>query len=69
MALLEPSKRLKEAEREGDYTTRLVLFEQALALPWQAVWEEFCRREEVPGETGLLQAVKDYEAGVLAKRD
>lgn len=68
LALLEPREQLRAAELAGDYTTRLALLEQAKALPWTVVWEEFCRRNDVPGELGLLSAVKDYEASVLAAR-
>lgn len=68
LALLEPREALREAENAGDYTTRLALLEQAKALPWSAVWAEFCQRCDVPGELQLLSAVKDYEQSVLAKR-
>ena len=68
MALLEPRQQLREAEIAGDYTTRLALLEQNKALPWSLVWEEFCSRNDVPGETALLDAVKDYERKVLAGR-
>lgn len=68
LALLEPREELREAELAGDYTARLALLEQAKALPWSAVWAEFCQRNEVPGELELLGKVKDYEKSVLAKR-
>jgi len=68
LALLEPRAALREAELAGDYTTRLALLEQAKALPWSAVWAEFCQRNDVPGELDLLGAVKDYEKNVLASR-
>lgn len=68
LALLEPRESLRAAELEGDYTTRLAVLEQAKALPWSAVWEEFCQRNNVPGELELLGAVKSYEAAVLSSR-
>ena len=69
MALLEPRNKLIEAELSGDYTSRLALMEMNKALPWSVVWEEFCQRNDVPGETAVLAEVKDYEAKVLAKRE
>lgn len=69
LALLEPQEKLKEAELAGDYTTRLALLEQTKAMPWSMVWEEFCRRENVPGESALLQEIKNYETSVLAARE
>lgn len=68
LALLEPRGAVQQAELSGDYTTRLALLEQAKALPWSVVWEEFCARQSVPGELGLLTAIKDYEKAVLSTR-
>lgn len=68
LALLEPRKALRQAEIAGDYTTRLALLEQNKAMPWSLVWEEFCRRHDVPGESTLLGSIKDYESKVLVKR-
>ncbi|MGB0343956.1 MAG: L-rhamnose isomerase [Coraliomargarita sp.] len=68
LALLEPREQLRAAELAGDYTTRLAVLEQAKALPWAVVWEEFCKRNEVPGELQLLDAVKHYESTVLSAR-
>jgi L-rhamnose isomerase len=67
-ALLEPRDKLLAAEQEGDYTTRLALLEAGKALPWSAVWAEFCARQDVPGELDLLAEVKTYEQTVLAGR-
>lgn len=68
MALLEPREKLREAELSGDYTARLVLLEQVKAMPWCAVWEEFCQRKEVAGESVLLKEIQDYETRVLSQR-
>ncbi len=68
MALLEPREQLLKAEHSADYTSRLALLEMNKALPWSIVWEEFCKRSDVPGETAVLDAVKDYEKTVLAGR-
>ncbi len=68
LALLAPIERLKAAELAGDYTTRLALMEDAKALPFGAVWDYYCLREDVPvGETWLAD-VKRYERDVLSRR-
>ena len=67
-ALLEPAGLLKSAEDSGDHTSRLAWLEEAKTLPMGAVWDEYCRRQDVPAGGAWLQAVKDYEAAVLAKR-
>lgn len=68
MALLEPRDLLREAELAGDYTKRLALLEQVKAMPWSTVWEEFCARNDAPGEMQLLEAIKEYEVKELTKR-
>ena len=67
-ALLEPTERLRRAEAEGDFTTRLALSEECKSLPFGAVWDYYCERSNVPaGETWLAE-VKAYERDVLARR-
>ncbi len=68
LALLEPTAQLRAAEAAGDYTTRLALLEEGKTLPMGAVWEEYCRRQNVPLGTAWLQEVKTYERTVLARR-
>ena len=67
-ARLEPHARLQAFEREGDYTSRLAYLEELKAMPWQAVWDEFCAREGVPVGLGWYEEVRSYEADVLLKR-
>ncbi|MDW8846190.1 L-rhamnose isomerase [Erwinia sp. MMLR14_017] len=67
-ALLEPVDQLKKLELEGDYTSRLALLEEQKSLPWQAVWEAYCLRHDVPAGAGWLGAVRHYEQQVLSKR-
>jgi L-rhamnose isomerase len=68
MALLEPAAELRALELAGDYTGRLALMEELKGLPWGAVWDEFCRRQDVPVGVAYLQEIRDYEASVLAQR-
>lgn len=67
-ALLEPTARLREAEATGDHGTRLALMEEARTLPLGIVWDEFCRRENVPVGPSWINEVKSYETNVLSKR-
>jgi L-rhamnose isomerase len=68
LGLLRPLGKLRAAENAGDYTARLALMEDARSLPWGAVWEEHCRRNDTPADGGWLAAVRDYEDRVLSKR-
>jgi L-rhamnose isomerase len=60
LALLEPSKRLRKAEDNGNHTARLALLEEAKSLPWGAVWDEFCRRHNVPVGGSWLAEAESY---------
>jgi L-rhamnose isomerase len=66
--LLRPHARLLAAEASGDYTRRLALQEDAKSLPWGAVWDEYCRRQNVPADGAWLSEVQDYERTELARR-
>ena len=68
LALLEPADRLLRFEAEGDYTSRLALQEEAKSLPFGEVWNEFCRRQNVPLGFQWMETVKQYEAKVSLQR-
>lgn len=68
IALLEPSEMLQKAEVEFDFTTRLAMLEELKSCPWQAVWDYYCMKMDVPVGTQWLEEVKTYEAEVLSKR-
>lgn len=67
-AKLEPIDRLKQAELEGDYTTRLAISEEFKSYPFGAVWDYYCERMGVPIREEWLSEVKQYEQDVLLKR-
>ena len=67
-ALLEPTAQLRAFEADGDHTSRLALLEELKTLPMGAVWDEHCRRQNVPVGRAWLDQVKAYEAKVLPQR-
>jgi len=68
IALLEPSATLKTHEANGDLTSRLALMEELKTMPFAAVWEEFCLRQNKPSGRDWMKQVKAYEQKVLAHR-
>lgn len=68
MALLTPIDSIKAAEAGRDYTTRLALFEETKSLPFGAVWDWYCLKNNVPVGEAWLAEVKQYEKDVLSKR-
>jgi L-rhamnose isomerase len=67
-AMLEPIDRLREAELGGDFTGRLALIEETKMMPIGAVWDEHCRRQNVPVGSAWLDEVRAHEKQVLAAR-
>ena len=67
-ALLEPAAKLKQFERDGDFTSRLATFEELKSMPSGAVWDYYCMKQQVPAGDAWLKEVKNYEADVLSKR-
>ena len=68
IAMLDPIGRLKRLELEGDYTSRLALMEESKTLPYSAVWDYHCLRQNVPVGEAWLAEIKTYEKEVLSKR-
>jgi L-rhamnose isomerase len=68
LALLEPAETLRDLEQQKDYTGRLAWFEMLKTMPWSAVWEYYCLKNNVPSERQWLREVRRYETDVLSKR-
>lgn len=67
-ALLEPLATLRKYEAEDKLFERLALLEEAKALPWNAVYDEFCLRNNVPVGQDFIADVQKYEQEVTSKR-
>ncbi len=68
IALLEPIHALRDAEQAGDYTARLALLEELKTLPYAAVWDYYCLKQNVPVGPAWIGEVKQYERQVLSQR-
>ncbi len=68
-ALLTPQATLAELQRQRRFTELMALQEQLKMAPLGAVWDVFCQRQGVPGESEWLKEVQDYECRVLTKRE
>jgi L-rhamnose isomerase len=67
-ALLEPLATLRRYEAAGQGFQRLALLEESKSLPWNAVWDMFCLKNNVPvGET-FIGEIEKYERDVTSKR-
>jgi L-rhamnose isomerase len=68
LALLEPTEKLRRLEIEGDFTSRLAMIEELKTLPFGAVWDYYCLRQDVPVGTAWMDEVRRYERQVTSKR-
>lgn len=67
-ALLEPIDTLRRYEANERGFERLALLEEAKSLPWGAVWDMFCMKNNVPVGEEFIPAILEYEKDVLSKR-
>ena len=67
-ALLEPLKKLREYEDNGQYFERLALLEEAKTLPFGAVFDYFNLKNNVPVGEDFIPCIQQYEKDVTSKR-
>jgi L-rhamnose isomerase len=67
-ALLEPLAKLREYEANEQYFERLALLEEAKSLPWNAVWDYFCLKNNIPVGEDYIADIQKYETDVTSKR-
>lgn len=67
-ALLEPRETIAKHELAGEGYKVLALIEEQKAMPWQAVYDEFCLRNDVPVGQEFIAQIDQYVADVTSKR-
>ena len=67
-ALLEPVSTIHGYEVSGQGFQKLAYLEEEKSLPWQAVYEEFCVRENVPVGLDFIRDIEEYEREVTSRR-
>ena len=67
-ALLEPKDLISKYELEDRHFEVLALIEECKALPWSAVYDEFCERNNVPVGTAFIDEIQKYEKEVTSRR-
>lgn len=67
-ALLQPVELIKKAEKEGDYSARLILTDEMKNLPYNAVWDYMLLKNNIAIGKEALESIKNYEKDVLSKR-
>lgn len=67
-AMLDPSARLRDIESEGNHAARMALMDEMRTMPFGAVWDYLCEKEDTPPDHAWLADVTQYERDVLSKR-
>jgi L-rhamnose isomerase len=67
-ALLEPIGQLREYEAGSRYFERLALLEESKCLPWNAVWDYFCFKNDIPVGEDYITDIQKYEKEITIKR-
>ena len=67
-ALLEPTARIARAEQNGEGYKVLAMTEEMKAMPWQAVYDEFCVRNDVPAGMDFMRGIDEYTDRVISLR-
>ncbi len=67
-AMLEPVDMLQQLEREGKGGQKLAMMEEMKSMPFGAVWNMLCTREDTPAGMAWLRDIERYEQDVLAAR-
>lgn len=68
LGLLTPHRRFAELQEKGNFSELMALQEELKVFPFGDVWDEFCKRNNVPLRADWVQVVKEYETTVLAGR-
>ena len=67
-ALLEPRELISKYELAGEGYKVLALMEEQKAMPWQAVYDMFCLKNNVPVGDAFIAEIEKYETEVTSKR-
>jgi L-rhamnose isomerase len=67
-ALLEPFKKLVEYEEKGKNFERLALLELLKTMPFGAIYDYYCMKNNVPAGQDYIKEILNYEKDVLLKR-
>lgn len=67
-ALLQPQKILADMEAASQNTAKLALLEELKSMPFGAVYDYFCMKQNVPVGYSFMDEIESYEKTVQLKR-
>ena len=67
-ALLTPISKLRQYEANGQLFQRMAVLEEAKSMPWAAVYDYFCLKNNAPAAEDYIATIEQYEKEVTSKR-
>ncbi len=67
-ALLEPTDKLRDFEKQDKRFERLAYLEELKAMPWNALYNYYCLLQGVPVGEAYIQEIQQYEEQITSKR-
>ncbi len=67
-AMLIPHEKLKGLQDSGKFTELMMVNEELKTYPLGAVWDHFCRQQNVPIKDQWYEIIRSYETDVQMKR-
>lgn len=67
-ALLEPTDKLRDFEKQDKNFERLAYLEELKVMPWNALYNYYCSLQKVPVADKYIKDIQDYEEQVTSKR-
>ena len=67
-ALLEPTDKLREFEKQNRNFERMAYLEELKAMPWNALYRYYCLQQGVPVGDAYIKEIEEYEAQITSKR-
>ena len=67
-ALLEPTEKLRDYEKQDKNFQRLAYLEELKALPWNSVYSYYCQQQGIAVGDAFIKEIEDYEDTVTSKR-
>ena len=68
-ALLEPTEKLRNYEKEDKRFQRMAYLEELKSMPWNAVYNYYCYKQNIPVGENYISEIETYEAEVTSKRN
>jgi L-rhamnose isomerase len=68
-ALLEPTAKLREYEKQDKNFERMAYLEELKGMPWNALYNYYCNKQGVPVGDAFIKEIQAYESEVTSKRN